>query len=1513
MVVLGAIPLIQGTAPAARAVVPEPQFAPVVTYPAGIYAESIAIADFTGDGRKDVVGNSIFSFDAAASFKLVLLAQQADGSLKEAARLDMVPYEWPHFITTLAAGDIDGDGRADVAAATNAGIDVFLQRNGTLAPRMPTAFAGTRRVKLADLDTDGRQDLLTSGTSGVSWLKGNGNGTFGPPVPISPIERMPVEVGHFNRDSRPDVVGIHESTLYVFRQRADGSFETSETTSVGAGDLAVGDITGDGRDDVAITVPGNRPHSAVAVWAQRQDGSLAPAVFRPAYDIPVPLVMADVNADGRKDVVMAHQGWDRNGVMLQDTDGTLTTERVYFAAVAGGEEQLAVDDVSGDGRPDIVGVSGPGITVQRGLAPLPPPPTSSTTSTTSGPTTTTTVPPPTAGDEATSWQIDAGHSGGSGGGPRQLPLSARWSRDLGGSVSYPLIAGGRVFAIAETGNGSLGSTLFALDAATGRDLWGPIDLGMRALFTYGDGQVFVINADGILRSFDAATGRQRWIVKGPPSNAPPVFKDGTLYLNREFNSSWSALHAVSPVDGHLIWERFYASDDVAPAVADGMAFTAIMCGPNAGWDATTGALEWYTPSVCSSGSGHRTPIAGGGLVWLRSVFGRLPEARDARTGALVVTFTADAAPAFDATQGYFLDRGGIEARAPRTQEVRWRFTGDGQLTAAPIVANGYVYAASASGQVWAVDAATGAVAWSANAGAPVLPPTEDGIRPLFVALAAGGGVVAVPASNRLVIYAGAPAGAGLAPATVGAVPPRSPFSPSTSEETSGYRIDGSHQANLVTSTVDGPPLRKRWTRDLGFPAAYSVVADGTMFVAAGPKLFALDLLTGADRWGPVELSTGSPAPYSHVSYGGGRVFAAYRDGPLRAFDADTGAELWSQYFTEYWPEYFEVPAVYDNGLVYALTTKGIVRALSASTGEQVWKTTTGGGSVAPPTVAGGLVTVVGCGVRALHAGTGAVAWQSEDWCGTAGITGQSAVSAGELWAEGDWRATPLVRDAATGSLLHASSGMLPAFDETRAYALEGRALKARDRTGGFTQWTFVGDGQLATPPVIVNNRIYIASSTGRLYVLDPATGSPVWTDDVGNPIHGRGSSPESQLGANIVAGQGVVAVPATNLMVAYEPVPGPGGGYRSLTPARLLDTRTGLGAPAAKVGPAGSLALQVTGRGGVPAAGVSAVVLNVTVTAPTAESFLTVWPTGQTRPLASNLNYRPNQTVPNMVVVKVGQGGKVSLFNYAGATDLVVDVAGWYGLADDPAGSEYSPVVPSRLLDTRTAGAPVPRLGPATTASLQVTGRGGVPASGVTAVALNVTVTGPTAESFLTAWPAGQVRPLASNLNYLPNQTVPNMVIVGVGDAGMVNLFNYAGSTDVVVDVAGWYGAEGARYRALAPARILDTRDGLGVPAGKVGAGAALAMQVTGRGGVPAAGVAAVALNVTVTEPTALSFLTAWPHGDSRPLASNLNYVANQTVPNMVIVKVGAGGKVDLFNSVGATHVVVDVAGWYGA
>jgi hypothetical protein len=280
------------------------------------------------------------------------------------------------------------------------------------------------------------------------------------------------------------------------------------------------------------------------------------------------------------------------------------------------------------------------------------------------------------------------------------------------------------------------------------------------------------------------------------------------------------------------------------------------------------------------------------------------------------------------------------------------------------------------------------------------------------------------------------------------------------------------------------------------------------------------------------------------------------------------------------------------------------------------------------------------------------------------------------------------------------------------------------------------------------------------------------------------------------------------------------------------------------------------------------------------------------------------------VTVKVGAGGQVSLYNAAGSTHIVADVAGWYGLDAATSGSRYTGVVPSRILDTRY-GLGGPTLGADSTLDLQVTGMGGVPASGVSAVVVNVTVTEPTAPSYLTAWPAGATRPLAANLNYLAGQTVPNLVIVKVGEGGRISLYNAAGSTQVVADVAGWFGIDGGSgYVGLSPARILDTRDSPGVA---VGPDSTLELQVGGRGGVPSGGVSAVVLNVTVTEPTAPSYLTAWPTGVARPLAANLNYVAGLTVPNLVVATVGDGGRVSLYNAAGSAHVVVDVQGWFPA
>jgi fibronectin type III domain protein len=376
------------------------------------------------------------------------------------------------------------------------------------------------------------------------------------------------------------------------------------------------------------------------------------------------------------------------------------------------------------------------------------------------------------------------------------------------------------------------------------------------------------------------------------------------------------------------------------------------------------------------------------------------------------------------------------------------------------------------------------------------------------------------------------------------------------------------------------------------------------------------------------------------------------------------------------------------------------------------------------------------------------------------------------------------------------------------------------------------------------------------------------------------------------------------------------GAYQALVPARILDTRLGAGPLGAGV----TLNVQVLGQGGVPASGVSAVILNVTVTDTTAPSFLIVWPAGLPQPLASNLNWIPGKTVPNLVEVAVGAGGQISLYNGYGTIDLVLDMEGYVTTpaAVPPPAGLFNPVVPNRVLDTRSGnGAPAAPVCAGQTISVKIAGTLGVPSSGVGAVVLNVTVTRTVvAPSSLTVYPTGSTRPISSNLNFVPGQTVANGVVVKLGMGGYVDFYDAAGHTDIVADVSGWFtdgtsSAGGSRYVGLSPTRLLDTRT-----TQRVGPGTTHLLAVAGSGGVPTMGSAvppaAVVLNITVTDTTAASYLTLWPDGTAQPLASDLNWVAGDTLPNLIVVKLGADGSIDFYNGSGMTDVIVDVVGWYG-
>jgi hypothetical protein len=350
------------------------------------------------------------------------------------------------------------------------------------------------------------------------------------------------------------------------------------------------------------------------------------------------------------------------------------------------------------------------------------------------------------------------------------------------------------------------------------------------------------------------------------------------------------------------------------------------------------------------------------------------------------------------------------------------------------------------------------------------------------------------------------------------------------------------------------------------------------------------------------------------------------------------------------------------------------------------------------------------------------------------------------------------------------------------------------------------------------------------------------------------------------------------------------------------------------VGPDAEITVDVTGAGDVPATGVSAVVINTTVTEPTASSYLTVYPSGESRPPTSNLNFGAGQTVPNLVTVKVGADGNVAVYNAAGQVHVVLDVVGWYG--EETGGSRFNGLNPKRILDTRNGvGAPTAKLGTNASLLVDVTAvfGSGVPGSDVTAVVVNTTVSEATDASYLTIYPSDSGPPLASNLNFAAGQTVANLVTMKVGADGNVLVYNAAGQTHVIFDVVGWYGGSGDVFHPLSPARILDTRtDPQGSPPGNVGSNAEIVVDVAGAGDVPGSGASTVVVNTTATEATAPSYLSVYSSDVSTPLASNLNFLAGQTVPNLTVVKLGADGNVKVYNAAGEVHVILDVVGYFG-
>ncbi|GAB2685799.1 N-acetylmuramoyl-L-alanine amidase [Thalassiella azotivora] len=352
-------------------------------------------------------------------------------------------------------------------------------------------------------------------------------------------------------------------------------------------------------------------------------------------------------------------------------------------------------------------------------------------------------------------------------------------------------------------------------------------------------------------------------------------------------------------------------------------------------------------------------------------------------------------------------------------------------------------------------------------------------------------------------------------------------------------------------------------------------------------------------------------------------------------------------------------------------------------------------------------------------------------------------------------------------------------------------------------------------------------------------------------------------------------------------------GYVPVTPTRLLDTRDGDALNAHQ-----RVDVPVLGRAGVPSSGVGAVALNVTGTCATTTTYLTVAPTGTSGSSTSAVNLDAGRSAAALVTTSVGSGGKVTVTNGQGSTDVVVDVVGYFPVSG---GGRFTPLPASRVLDTRATG-PVGH-GQVRTVDVRSLPGG----SSASAVMVNVTTTAAKGEGFVTAYAAGTAVPGTSTTNYQQGADVANRAIVPVRD-GRIALYTSGSQAHVVVDVVGTFGSSGSRtFTPVAPVRALDTRSS----GGALAAQETRAVPVAGTGRPLPAGVSAAVVTLTSTGTTArTAYVTAWASGQPRTATSDLNIGSGREQANLAVVPVGADGRINLYTT-GGTHLVVDVLGYY--
>jgi hypothetical protein len=361
---LAAVGLVVALTPGVAEAAGSGTFLPVRYLSTGsVETNAVAVADVTGDGRPDILAG-LGAADNTQTSALLVFAQRADRTYGTPTRL---AGHGTHWDARLATGDLDGDGRTDVAMSTSKGVDVFYQRSGKLAAPVLAAAGTAEDVAIADLNADGRRDLIASTDIGKVRVH---HQTTAKTFPASVTLSAPIPdgtsfdqvfVADFNADGRLDVARSYGAGAWMRLRQANGSYAAA-TTYDGSGyqgmAAAVGDVTGDKKADLVLSVTENQPDAAVNVFAQQAGGlSTTPTVY-PAYDSPAGLAIGDLTGDGRADLVAAHFNWLAASVYLQQSTGRLGAYTINPVDGVGNQpDALAIADVTGDGKPDVLSVA----------------------------------------------------------------------------------------------------------------------------------------------------------------------------------------------------------------------------------------------------------------------------------------------------------------------------------------------------------------------------------------------------------------------------------------------------------------------------------------------------------------------------------------------------------------------------------------------------------------------------------------------------------------------------------------------------------------------------------------------------------------------------------------------------------------------------------------------------------------------------------------------------------------------------------------------------------------------------------------------------------------------------------------------------------------------------------------------------------------------------------------------------------------------------------------------------